>query len=265
MRPRLSVGTAVHSQTSEHVLLESDVRDVPVRDRARIIHAVLQCRSRLRRRHLELAIIDYYYLAVRTRRSGRVRDYVLDLRFVDRSIRATRHIPWKCLLVTLALASAATLSMRQVVSCTALCAAPHRFLLCATLVALTAGAALVCAWRASESFYLRSLHGAATLLEFTGGLGTLRSSRQFARKLGAHTRFALADRRATRAAQLRDEMREHFRLKEAGVLSEEEYEASKARILAQHAGTDVASRRRNGCRAVTGASVVMTSGHGSRP
>jgi hypothetical protein len=29
-------------------------------------------------------------------------------------------------------------------------------------------------------------------------------------------------------------MREHFRLRESGVLSAEEYEASKARILAEH-------------------------------
>ena len=40
---------------------------------------------------------------------------------------------------------------------------------------------------------------------------------------------------AMRAERLRDEMREHFRLKEAGVLSQEQYEASKARILGQHA------------------------------
>jgi hypothetical protein len=37
-----------------------------------------------------------------------------------------------------------------------------------------------------------------------------------------------------RSEHLRDEMREHFRLRESGVLSVEEYEASKARILAEH-------------------------------
>jgi len=184
---------------------------------------------------LELAIIDYCYLAVRTRRSGSVRDYVLDLRFIDRSIRATRHIPWKCILVTLTLGGAAAFSIRQVVSSTAPWGWHFRLLLCAATLGLTACSGLVCAWRTAETLSLRSLHGGATLLEFTGGLGTLRSSREFVQKLAAHIQFAIADRRTTRAEHLRDEMREHFRLKEAGVLSQEQYDTCKTRILAQHA------------------------------
>jgi hypothetical protein len=225
----------VRSQTSEHILLESEERDVPDWGRARITHAAWHCRSRLRLHRLELAIIDYYYLAVRTRRSGSVRDYVLDLRFVERSIRERRHIPWKCLLATLALAGAALITLGQVISSTAHPWWHHRLLLCATTLGLTACSGLVCAWRTTEAWSLRSRHGGATFLEFTGGLGTLRSSRKFARKLTAHIEFAVADRKATRAERLRDEMREHFRLKEAGVLSQEQYEASKAQILAQHA------------------------------
>ena len=41
-----------------------------------------------------------------------------------------------------------------------------------------------------------------------------------------------------RPEHLRDEMREHFRLRKHGVLSAEEYEASKARILAEHSPAD---------------------------
>lgn len=186
-------------------------------------------------RRLELAIIDYYYLAVRTRRSRSVRDYVLDLRFIDRSIRATRHVPWKNILATLALAGVAVLCVWQVLSSTAQFWSEHRLLVCATALGLTACSGFLCAWRTTETLSLHSVHGGATLFEFTGGIGTLRSSRKFARKLAAHIQFAVADCKATRAEQLRDEMREHFRLKEAGVLSHEQYEASKAQILAQHA------------------------------
>jgi hypothetical protein len=53
-------------------------------------------------------------------------------------------------------------------------------------------------------------------------------------KLGAHVRLAAAARRSTRVEHLRDELREHYRLKEAGVLAGETYDAGKARILAQH-------------------------------
>jgi len=47
-------------------------------------------------------------------------------------------------------------------------------------------------------------------------------------------RLAAAARLSTRAEHLRDELREHYRLKEAGVLAGETYDTSKARILAQH-------------------------------
>jgi hypothetical protein len=52
-------------------------------------------------------------------------------------------------------------------------------------------------------------------------------------RLEAHLRIAGARRRAG-ADHLRDEMREHFRLKEAGALTEKEYEAAKRKILATH-------------------------------
>jgi hypothetical protein len=45
----------------------------------------------------------------------------------------------------------------------------------------------------------------------------------------------MAARRPSKAMHLRDEMREHARLHETGVLSKLEYEACKARILAEHA------------------------------
>ena len=85
------------------------------------------------------------------------------------------------------------------------------------------------------TFALYSLHGRATLLTYTGGPGTLRAVQNVGGKLASHIRLAIARRRASKAEYLRDEMREHFRLKEAGVLQQEMYEASKARILAQHA------------------------------
>jgi hypothetical protein len=53
--------------------------------------------------------------------------------------------------------------------------------------------------------------------------------------LSAHLRIAVAARRPAKALHLRDEMREHARLHEAGVISKVEYEGGKARILAAHA------------------------------
>jgi hypothetical protein len=53
-------------------------------------------------------------------------------------------------------------------------------------------------------------------------------------KLAAHIQLASAARRRTRTEHLRDEMREHLRLKETGLLPAVEYETAKARILEHH-------------------------------
>jgi hypothetical protein len=96
-------------------------------------------------------------------------------------------------------------------------------------------AALVGLYRTTKTLVLFSVSGRARLLEVTGGVGSFRAMRRFSRTLAAHVRIASARRRRSRAEHLRDEMREHLRLKEAGVLSEKDYEMSKARILAKHA------------------------------
>ena len=127
------------------------MREVPEPGRARKIHAALHCYDRLRRHRLELAIIDYYYLAVRTGRTGSLREYVLDLRFIDRSLGLTKHFPRRCVAVTLALAIAAAFSVYRIGSSTV----PwwhHRLLpMCAATFVLTACACLVCAWRMTET------------------------------------------------------------------------------------------------------------------
>jgi hypothetical protein len=220
---------------TEHILLESDVREVPELGRARKVHAALHCYRRLRRRSLELTIIDYFYLAVRTGRAGSSREYVLDLRFIDRSLGLTKHFPGRCIAVTLALAAATALCAWWIGSSTVPWWQHKGLPMCGALFALTVCACLVCAWRMTETLSLHSVHGRAALLEYTGGLGTLRMAHPFTRKLAAHIQLAIAARRSSEVEHLRDEMREHLRLKEAGVLSHEQYEASKARILAQHA------------------------------
>lgn len=95
-------------------------------------------------------------------------------------------------------------------------------------------ATLVAIYRTTETVRLLSSVGAARLLDCTGGLGTLRGLRRFMAKVTAHIRLAAEARRRTKAAHLRDEMREHVRLREIGVLGEPEYESAKARILGKH-------------------------------
>jgi hypothetical protein len=220
---------------TEHILLESDDRDIPELHTARRTHAHLRFHSALRRRTVELDIIDYYYLSVRIGR-GRapVIDYVLDLRFAAPSVLRSRHVPWKWITAALAFGALSAAGLCWI----SVSAAPwwrsELLAVVAALLVSTAGITLVSAYRMTETLCLFSIHGRANLLEFTGGLGTFRSARTFTRKLEAHIDIAGAARRPSRGQHLRDEMREHFRLHKAGVLSNEAYDESKKRILAGH-------------------------------
>ena len=227
---------------TEHILLESDDREVPDRRAARKVHAHLIFRSRLRRRTFALDIIDYHFLAVRiSRAQSVVSEYVLDLRFGDPALRRSRHIAWRWITATGVLAMLLAATVWRIGSSSV----PwwhHDWLpVCATMFGLTACAGLVSVYRTTENLTLQSVHGQARLLECTGGLGTLRAIRPFTAKLAAHIQISIGARRGSKAEHLRDEMREHFRLKEGGVLAEEEYAVSKMRILGTHAPMSAAA------------------------
>lgn len=219
--------------TTEHILLESDVREIPGPRQARKVHAALTLRSRLRGRVLELRLIDYYYLAVHSSSRSAKLEYVLDLRFVD-SPPLSRRIAWRWItasLVLLALASGVVVAAGTAVTVWW----NHGWLKWGVaVVGLWAVTTLIAAYRTTETVRILSTHGRATLLEFVGGVGTFRRAQRFLVQVAAHLRLAAAARRPTRAEQLRDEMREHQRLRDIGVLDAEQYEASKTRILAQH-------------------------------
>jgi hypothetical protein len=221
----------------EYVVLESDEQyAVPHPHGPRRRHARVDISDRIRRRALRLEIIDYFYLSVRVQRSGSaqsaIAEYVLDLRFVDPSVRMSRHIATRWLVATLGLvALAVAIGLRVQGS-----AAPGNWLLaCLGASGLAVAAAFVCAYRTTETLVLVSIHGRARLLEYTGTLGLSRALRPFLTKLSAHVRIAMAARRPSKARHLRDEMREHARLHETGVLCKVEYEACKVRILWEHA------------------------------
>jgi hypothetical protein len=217
---------------SEHILIESDERNVPHPRCSRKVHARIELHSRLRRRSLQLELIDYYYLVVRSYRAHAVAaEYTLDLRFADSALASSRHFASRWFIAALALVVLAGAIVYRLAGS----AASSGWLIAGGIVTtLAIAAVLVCLYRTTETIAMYSAHGRARLFEFTSGFGTQKGFRAFTTKLAAHIRIALAARRPMKTEHLRDEMREHFRLRESGVLSLEEYEASKARILAEH-------------------------------
>lgn len=217
---------------AQHILRESDLREVPHPRATRKVHARVTIPAILRRRSLLIEIVDYYYLKVRVNRARAMdAEYLVDLRFVDASFQVARHIASRWLVAALSLvALAACIALRAGDS-----TAPAAWLAaCGIVSVLALGSAVVALYRTTETLTVFSSHGRAKVLEFACHLGALRAVKPFMTKLAAHVRLAEAARRPNRAEHLRDEMREHFRLREAGVLSAEEYENGKGRILAEH-------------------------------
>ena len=220
---------------TEHIYLESDERAVPTLETARKIHARLELHGGLWRRSIDLALIDGHFLSVRTSRAkSLISRYVVDLRFVDPVPQLQRRIAWRSLAIGAACLALGVFGARVIAESTA----PwwrHEWLPVTAMLSGIAACALFAAWQlTTETLTLFSVHGRARLLAHTGHVGTLRSFRKFQPRLAAQLRIAAGARRSSRALQLRDEMREHFRLRTAGVLAEAEYEAAKRRILATH-------------------------------
>jgi hypothetical protein len=224
-------------RAAEHVLLESsDAPEVPELRSARKVHARHAARSRLRRSKLDLVLFDYCYLSVSTQRWRRnATRHVLDLRFVDPTPRLARHIAWRWIMASTLLGTIGLL-LALFISKSLDPWWRHAALpACFAAFGLALGAVLVSACRTTETLTLHSVHGRARLLEYTGSLGTFRGMRAFIPLLKGHLRHAVAARRRSLADHLRDEMREHSRLRALGVLADADYEVAKRRILATHA------------------------------
>jgi hypothetical protein len=129
---------------TEHILLESDLPQVPDLRDARKSHGRIELRSRLRRRVLQLEIIDYYYLSVRSRTGLRELEFSLDLRFA-RAPRLSRHIAWRWMGASLVLIAVAAVTVAAI---HASAWWRHEWLpVSLTVAAASAGATFVCVYR----------------------------------------------------------------------------------------------------------------------
>src|SRR5690606_3933422 len=145
-----------------------------------------------------------------------------------------REISWTWLIVTIGLV---VLASGAIVSALATSPQPWSrpgFIAALVTLLVSVGTFFLFLRRTTESLQFRSVHGQATLVSMTGGIGSARAGKRCFVELIKDINAAKAARPQEKPQFLRDEMREHHRLRELGVLSEEEYEASKARILSAH-------------------------------
>jgi membrane protein implicated in regulation of membrane protease activity len=191
--------------------------------------------SKLRGCITQLGLLDEHFLSVQlTRPDVEPRKYDFDLRFANAKPVIVRHIAWFWLALAISLAALATSALWMLW--------PKNAADWAHPVPLTAVAALLAALcsvlmflrRTTESLEFTSVHGGVTLVSVTGAIGSAREGKKFFVELIKSIHAAKAARPQPAHQFLRDEMREHHRLRELGVLTEEQYETSKSRILASH-------------------------------
>lgn len=225
------------SGRAEHISLESTPEEAQLSGRRARgkVRATYTLKSTLRGCETELALLDDHFLSVRCVRPDELpKRYDVDLRFANSQPVRVREISWTWLIVTIGLL---TLSAATIVSVLAHAQNPWQrpgFIAALATLATSVGTFFLFLRRTTESLQFKSVHGHATLVSITGGIGSTREGKQFFIELIKDINAARALRPQDKRQFLRDEMREHYRLRELGVLSQEEYEAGKARILRAH-------------------------------
>jgi anti-sigma-K factor RskA len=219
----------LESAPSEHIYLSSEAEDDAVEPE----HVVerFEVKDRRRRLSTELTLYEQGLLRSHRRRGKRrLTSHTIKLRYLDPAPTITRHIALRALYTAaglIALATAASLlarfeTLRPVVVPLALVAAA---------AAVVAG--FVFFLRTHESTVFHTLHGRARAVTLTASFGQFGRARVI---LPALVR-AIEDAEETisddTALYLREEMREHYRLRRDGVLSSDDCTESTGRILAQ--------------------------------
>jgi hypothetical protein len=226
------------SARAEHISLEAeaDVTAPPARPPHRKVRSTFVLKSSLRKCSTELSLLDDHYLQVNTIRARREsKKYSLDLRFLNSQPVRVRRIAWTWFALGAASSVVGAVGLWFAWSKAALMFSSPAFIgACVALIA-TAIAVVDGVRTTTESLNFTSVHGGASFVSVTGGLGSTKSGKAFFVAMIKEITAAKAARPQGKQQWLRDEMREHHRLRELGVLKEADYEASKARILKAHA------------------------------
>lgn len=222
---------------AEHVSIEAQAEITAAgRQPHRRTIAAYKLRSTLRGCSTELRILQDHFLAVTYEQSREpARKYTFDLRFANPRPTRVRRIAWVCLGIAIALGVASTAAVSWALLSPKSSWTHPGFIGGATGSLATIAMIVLFLRRTTESLQFTSVHGNAVLVNLVGGIGAAKAGKQFIVEIIKNIGAAKQARQQPPAQFLRDEMREHHRLRELNVLTQAEYEASKARILAAHA------------------------------
>jgi hypothetical protein len=230
--PFLSETAALNA---EHISLQSETVETRTKPIARKTLVKYQLRSRARGSQTRVSILEGQFVSVNVKRArAPEQEHNVDLRFVDPRPVGIRKVGWPWMYVAIGLtilaAVAATFAIVYASPIARVWAVPTAIV----LGTCTISSYLMCLYSTTESLLFVSVHGRARVITITGGLGTTRAARKCALDIVKNINLARKQSKQTRPSYLRDEMREHNRLYEHGVMTDEQFTDAKTRILQAH-------------------------------
>lgn len=223
-------------EQAEHFVLETGSApvlsdDTPVTRATHRIRERVEIKDRLRAHSTEFVLYEDGMLDVKeTRRGKRLKANRLMLRYLDPEPSVDTHNAKPVFKAALVLAGTAALAVLLAqFDALALYAEPVAIVAAATaLVAVLAGAYLT-----HERMAFHTLHGRVPALRLRAGFGVQFRYRSLLRRLGRAIEAAGRGTGRDTADFLRQEMREHYRLRKEGVLTAENCGEGTGRILRQ--------------------------------
>jgi hypothetical protein len=215
-------------EPSTHVLLESDERESAANGPLTVKERV-ELHDRVRRRETELTLYEQGLLKIVEKRRGRrVKSHKIDLRYLDPVPTTRPYYPTRLLHTALGFAAlAAIASVLAKLDVLFSISFPAALITGTTAVLVTT----LFVYLSHEKISFHTLHGRACAVSLMAGLGVIRRFRAAMPKVARAIEQAEESIGEDTAIYLRAEMREHYRLRGEGVLTEEDCSECTGRIL----------------------------------
>lgn len=218
--------------TAEHILLEGDVVESGYEAspaRPKTVSQRFELNNRGRGVNTELTLYEEGFLEIATENRGKQSgEHIFDLRYVDPTPTLNQFIAVKMLYTGLGLLGAALLSgilaYFQVFSAVTI-SLGIGFL----TAALITGILFV--YRTKEEAVFCTLSGRGEVIKLLASPGCIRQLRNLVPEIVKAINHAHSLNTLKKEQRLREEMREHYRLKDQGVLTEDDCSTCTLRIL----------------------------------
>jgi hypothetical protein len=220
---RRPIPPAAPPAASEHIFLGSDDRPDPSKA-GRTVRERVELRNALRGSTTDVTLFEEGVVQIVERSKGTAGDYLDPVPSITRVIAERAFLTsLGCVLAALAALLLARVGALQPVAIPAA--------LLAVCGALTAAAVAV--YRSHERISFHTIHGRACVLSLVANFGSIKRFRAFVPVLSRAIEESAEQITDDTSSYLRAEMREHYRLRGDGVLSDESCAESTGRILAQ--------------------------------